>query len=75
MSRIYTVTHKATGTARLIAAPNPAQALRYVTRDEFDVRPSSPMTVAELMKAGVQLEHPQTSTESQPQTEPQPEGY
>lgn len=75
MSRIYTVTHKPSGNARLVAAPNPAQALRHVTRDEFDVRPSSPMTVAELMKAGVQLEHPQTSTEPQSEPATQPEGY
>ena len=71
MSRIYTVTHKATGTARLIAAPNPAQALRYVTREQYHVAASSPMTVAQLMRSGIPLEH----LEPQPEPQLQPEGY
>lgn len=54
--RIYAVTTKADGTARLILAQNPAQAMRHVANDLFEVKAASAATVAKLMSAGVKLE-------------------
>lgn len=56
-SRIYAVTHKESGTTRLIAATNPAQATRHVVSDTFTVKAASAVLVGELMSKGVQLEH------------------
>lgn len=54
--RIYAVTTKSDGTSRLILAQNPAQALRHVANDLFEVKAASAATVAKLMSAGTKLE-------------------
>lgn len=54
--RIYAVTTKADGKGRLVLAQTPAQAMRHVANDLFDVKAASAATVAKLMGAGVQLE-------------------
>lgn len=55
-NRIYAVTSRADGKARLIEATNPAQAMRHVAHDLFDVAPASARTVANLMGQGITLE-------------------
>ncbi len=54
--RIYAVTTKADGTGRLILAQNPAQAMRHVANDLFEVKAASAASVARLMSMGVKLE-------------------
>lgn len=54
-TRIYVVRNSA-GAARLVQAPNPAQALRHVTKQEFTVRAATAIEVANLMSAGAKLE-------------------
>ena len=68
---IYVVTDTANTATRLIEAPNPAQALRHVTSQQFAVKAATASLVAKLMGTGIQLE----SIASEPQPEPQPEGY
>lgn len=55
-TRIYAVTSKTDGKARLVEATNPAQAMRHVAHDLFDVSPANARTVANLMSQGVSLE-------------------
>lgn len=54
--RIYAVTEKMTGLSRLIEAQNPAQAIRHVANDMFEVKAASASTVARLMSGGAKLE-------------------
>ncbi len=54
--RIYAVTTKADGTGRLVLAQTPAQAMRHVANDLFEVKAANAPTVAKLMSAGVRLE-------------------
>lgn len=72
---IYVVTDTANTATRLIEAPNPAQALRHVTSQQFAVKAATAALVAKLMGTGVKLESIAAEPESQPQPEPQPEGY
>lgn len=53
---LYSVTNATTKTTRLVEAPNPSQALRHVTTDEYAVKAASAALVAKLMSAGVKLE-------------------
>lgn len=64
--RIYAVTTKADGTGRLVLAQNPAQAMRHVANDLFEVKAASAGTVAKLMGAGVKLEQSATAKEEEP---------
>ena len=66
---LYSVADMHNSTTRLVDAPNPAQALRHVTSQQFAVKAASAAMVAKLMGAGVKLET------TQPETETQPEGY
>lgn len=54
--RIYTITSKTYGTGRLIMAHSPAQAMRHVANDLFEVKAANAAAVAKLMSAGVKLE-------------------
>lgn len=54
-TRIYVV-RNSSGAARVVQAPNPAQALRHVTKQEFTVRAATAVEVANLMSAGAKLE-------------------
>lgn len=55
-TRIYAVTSRIDGKARLIEAINPAQAMRHVAHDLFEVAPANARTVANLMGQGVRVE-------------------
>lgn len=55
-TRIYAVTSKIDGKARLVEAANPAQAMRHVAHDLFEVAPANARTVATLMGQGITLE-------------------
>lgn len=68
---IYVVTDTANTATRLIEAPNPAQALRHVTSQQFAVRAATAALVAKLMGAGIKVE----SLAADAQPEPQPEGF
>lgn len=68
---IYVVTDTVNTATRLIEAPNPAQALRHVTSQQFAVKAATAALVAKLMGAGIKVE----SLAAEPQPEPQPEGY
>lgn len=65
--RIYAVTTKADGSARLVLAQNPAQAMRHVANDLFEVKAASAATVARLMSKGTQLED--TSATDEPEAD------
>lgn len=54
--RIYAVTDKNSGTTRLIKAQSPAQAVRHVSGEMFDVKAASASVVANLMSGGCKLE-------------------
>lgn len=54
--RIYLIGHKASGTSRLVVAGSQAQGLGHVARNEYTVCVATPMQVAELVKAGVEVE-------------------
>lgn len=54
--RIYAVTAKSNGAARLVLAQSPAQAIRHVANDLFEVKAASAAVVARLMSAGAKLE-------------------
>ena len=54
--RIYAITDKVNHATHLIVATTQAQALRHVTRMQFDVEVASAMTVAEKMGAGLKVE-------------------
>ncbi len=64
---IYVVTDTVNTATRLIEAPNPAQALRHVTCQQFAVKAATAALVAKLMGTGVKLESIAA--------EPQPEGF
>lgn len=66
----YAITNNATNTQRLVNAPNPAQALRHVSRETFSVKAATADTVVKLIQGGVILE----VAKAEPKTEPQPEG-
>lgn len=55
-NRIYVVTNKQSGEARLVAAPNPSQALKHVTAQAYATHAATPTDVARLMSQGVQVE-------------------
>jgi len=59
-SRIYTVTTKADGSARLVQATSRAQALSHVARASFEVAAASSVAVGSLMSKGVKLEQAAT---------------
>lgn len=54
--RIYTVKNTADNTSRLVMAANPAQALRHVANNLFDVKAANAIDVANLMATGVTVE-------------------
>lgn len=54
--RIYVVTEKGSDNARLIEAGTQAAAVQVAIRGRFTVEPASGLQVAELMKAGVEVE-------------------
>lgn len=56
MQRIYIVHDKQADTQRLVMAVNPAQALRFVANDRFDVSSANAVKVAELMSKGTVVE-------------------
>lgn len=66
---LYSVTDMTHSSTRLVDAANPAQALRHVTNAQFAVKAASAALVAKLMGAGIKLET------TQPETQPEPEGY
>ena len=53
---LYAVTSTTNKTTRLVEAPNPSQALRHVTTEQFAVKAASAALVAKLMGAGIALE-------------------
>jgi len=53
---LYAVTNTTDKTTRLVEAPNPSQALRHVTTEQFAVKAASAALVAKLMGAGIALE-------------------
>lgn len=55
-SRIYAVTEKFSGLARLIEAQSPAQAIKHVANDMFEVKAATAAVVAKLMSGGAKLE-------------------
>lgn len=64
--RIYAVTTKADGSGRLVLAQTPAQAMRHVANDLFEVKAANAGTVAKLMGAGVKLEYSVAQEEEAP---------
>ena len=54
--RIYTITHRETGVQRLVSAGTPAQAMRFVAAELFEVKAASAKVVANLMSTGHRLE-------------------
>ena len=64
---LYSVTDLTHSSTRLVDAPNPAQALRHVTSQQFAVKAATAGLVAKLMGAGIKLE----TTTPEPQPEPQ----
>jgi hypothetical protein len=60
--RIYVVTEKNSGYERLVMAQTPAQAMRHVTSDKFEVKAASAAVVARLMGHGAKLEQTTTAT-------------
>ena len=63
--RIYTVHNKTDGSARLVMAGNPAQALRHVAHAQYEVKAATATDVAALMGAGVKVEATATETEQE----------
>lgn len=57
-SRIYAVTDKLSGSARLIQAQSAAQAIKHVANDMFDVKAATAAVVANLMSKGTKVEAP-----------------
>lgn len=55
-TRIYQVTDKETGAARLVEAATAAQARHHVTSDRFTVEVASAVTVARSMGSGMRVE-------------------
>ena len=53
---LYVVTSILDQATRLVEAPNPSQALRHVTTEQFAVKAASAALVAKLMGAGIALE-------------------
>ena len=51
-TRPYQVTHRETGVSRFVEAGNPAQALRHVAKDVFEVRVPSALELARHAAAG-----------------------
>lgn len=72
---LYVVTDTVNSATRLIEAPNPAQALRHVTHQQFACKVATAALVAKLMGAGIKVENVAAEPESQPQPQPQPEGF
>lgn len=64
--RIYAITSKTDGTGRLVLAQTPAQAMRHVANDLFEVKAANASTVAKLMGSGVKLEQSVTQEEESP---------
>jgi len=64
--RIYAVTSKTDLTGRLVLAQTPAQAMRHVANDLFDVKAANATTVAKLMGSGVKLEQSAAQEEGAP---------
>lgn len=62
-TRIYTVISKTDNKTRLVEAANPAQALRHVAHDLFEVKPANAMKVASLMLEGVEYERSKPAEE------------
>lgn len=54
--RIYAITDKVNHATHLIVATTQAQALRHVTRMQFDVASASAMMVADKMSQGIKVE-------------------
>ncbi len=54
--RIYSVSNTTNGSTRLVLAINPAQALRHVAQNQFDVKVASAIDVAKLVAGGVAVE-------------------
>ena len=55
-TRIYTVTHKIAGNARLIRAHSQAQAMRYAAQSEYGIRVASQDDIVGMMSKGVAVE-------------------
>lgn len=56
ITRIYTVTNKATGARRLVDASHPSTAIRHVAASAFDVEVASAKDVATYMSSGIKVE-------------------
>lgn len=54
--RIYSVSNTTDNSTRLVLASNPAQALRHVANNLFDVKAATAMDVANLMAKGAVVE-------------------
>ena len=54
--RIYAITNKLDNSSKLVQAANPAQALRWVAKDTFEVKSATANVVASMMAAGAKLE-------------------
>ena len=72
---IYVVTDTVNSATRLIEAPNPAQALRHVTHQQFACKVATAALVAKLMGAGIKVEPTTAEPEPQTQPQPQPQGF
>lgn len=54
--RIYAVNNATGDKTRLVLAANPAQALRHVAHNQFNVKVANAIDVAKLMADGVTVE-------------------
>lgn len=55
-TRIYIISEKDSDTVRMIEAASQAQAIRCAIKGRFTVTVANALEVAELMKAGAQVE-------------------
>lgn len=56
-ARVYIVKDRLNQSTRLIRANNPAQALRFVAIDQFDVAPAKTNDLVALLGTSIQVEN------------------
>lgn len=56
-ARIYVIRDRLNQSTRLVRANNPAQALRYVARDQFTVAPAKADDIAKLLGTNAAVEN------------------
>jgi hypothetical protein len=72
-TRIYHVFDKQTGTNRLVRAGSPAQAVRHVVKNRFDVEVAGQDLLVELLPQGFVVEESGKDADVEQQPEPQAE--